>query len=63
MEQNTAHEISSRVAESAAGIAETATGWKKWLLTAVALFAGAVAWFTSTVITEQAEEPATEQAE
>ena len=38
----------SKAAETANENAKTATGWRKWLWAAGAIFAAAVAWFTQS---------------
>lgn len=40
------HHISKNIAEHSAEKAKSLTGWQKWLLTAIAAIAGALAWFT-----------------
>ena len=42
------HSGASRVAASCNQKAKTATGWKKWLYAALAIIAGAIAFFTTT---------------
>ncbi|MBR5523486.1 MAG: hypothetical protein IKV82_08495 [Akkermansia sp.] len=40
------HHISKNIAEHSTEKAKNTTGWQKWLLTAIAAIAGALAWFT-----------------
>lgn len=42
------HSSASRVASKANSKAKSATGWRKWVYAAVAIIAGAVAFFTAT---------------
>ena len=42
------HSGAARVASKANSKAKEATGWKKWLYAALAIVAGAVAFFTAT---------------
>lgn len=42
------HSGAARLAASANQKAKQATGWKKWLYAALAIIAGAVAFFTAT---------------
>lgn len=42
------HSGAARVAANANEKAKTATGWKKWLYAALAIIAGAIAFFTAT---------------
>ena len=42
------HSGAAKVAASANSKAKEATGWRKWLYAAVAVIAGAVAFFTAT---------------
>lgn len=42
------HSGASRVASKANSKAQSATGWRKWVYAAVAIIAGAVAFFTAT---------------
>lgn len=46
MEKEITHSISKNIAERSAEKARRASGWKQWLLAAVAALAGAIAWFT-----------------
>ena len=45
------HTGASRVASAANTKAKTATGWRKWVYAALAVIAGAVAFFTATACT------------
>lgn len=42
------HSGAARVAANANSKAKSATGWRKWVYAAVAIVAGAVAFFTAT---------------
>ena len=42
------HSGAARVAANANETAKAATGWKRWLYAALAIIAGAVAFFTAT---------------
>lgn len=41
------HNFATDVAEGAKEKAKAASGWKKWLYVALAIIAGAAAWFTT----------------
>lgn len=45
------HNGASRVATTANAKAKSATGWRKWVYAALAIIAGAVAFFTATACT------------
>lgn len=45
------HSGASRVASTANAKAKSATGWRKWVYAALAIIAGAVAFFTATSCT------------
>jgi uncharacterized membrane protein HdeD (DUF308 family) len=45
------HTGAARVASTANAKAKTATGWRKWVYAALAILAGAVAFFTATACT------------
>lgn len=45
------HSGASRVASNANAKAKSATGWRKWVYAALAIIAGAVAFFTATACT------------
>lgn len=45
------HNGAARVASTANAKAKSATGWRKWLYVALAIIAGAVAFFTATACT------------
>lgn len=45
------HSGAARVAANANSKAKSATGWRKWVYAAVAIVAGAVAFFTATSCT------------
>lgn len=45
------HSGASRVASTANTKAKSATGWRKWVYAALAIIAGAVAFFTATACT------------
>lgn len=42
------HNFATDVAEDAKEKAKAATGWQKWLYVALAIIAGAAAWFTTS---------------
>ena len=45
------HSGAARVASTANAKAKNATGWRKWVYAALAIIAGAVAFFTATACT------------
>lgn len=45
------HSGAARVASTANAKAQSATGWRKWVYAALAIIAGAVAFFTATACT------------
>lgn len=51
MNKNDLNATAQKIANSANTKAKTATGWKKWLYAALAILAGAVAFFTATCCT------------
>ena len=52
------HSGAARVASKANEKAQKATGWKKWLYAALAIIAGAVAFFTTGCTPEQVKQAA-----
>ena len=48
MYKNDLNSAAQKIATNANQKAKTASGWKKWLYAAVAILAGAVAFFTAT---------------
>lgn len=52
------HSGAARVATNANSKAQSATGWRKWVYAAVAIVAGAVAFFTATSCTVHYEQSA-----
>lgn len=46
MKQQLTHSISKEIAKRSANVARNLSGWRKWILAAIAAIAGALAWFT-----------------
>lgn len=49
--KNTLNSTASKIATAANTKAKSATGWRKWVYAALAIIAGAVAFFTATACT------------